>query len=476
MRARLTVRFVVVVALALLVGGLGSVLLAARQERRATAGDLRRQALSVADGLDEVRAAPVLKRAAALLRLQGAQIVRIDAQGQVTGTLPRPLTPRQVDITALRSGLVTSGLHRSVAYAMAPVSPNTLATSLRTERTRPNGAIVPSAPATGGLSVVVLTRAASPGIGRTIGYLVLSGAFALLVAAAVGDALGRRLALPIYAAAEATRRIAGGDLTARVELRPGEPAELRTLAANINTMATTLAATKDVERQFLLSISHDLRTPLTSIRGFADAIADGTADDVARAAGIVASEAQRLERLVADLLELAKLEGATFAVSQRSIDIIEVVVDTAISFTPTALALGITLDLGPLEATTASLPVVADPERLAQVVANLVENAIGHAHQIVAVRVVANDSSVSITVDDDGPGIPEAARLRVFERRYQLELGDRSGRGGSGLGLAIVGELVAAMGATVCAESSPCGGARMHVVFRQQTDASEVAG
>src|SRR5205823_14198502 len=157
---------------------------------------------------------------------------------------------------------------------------------------------------------------------------------ALAAAAVLGDQLGRRIARPLQEAEIATRRIAAGDLDASVPVQPGADEELASLARSINTMATTLARSRGLERQFLLSVSHDLRTPLTSIRGFAEAIADGAAPDDRRAAEVIAAESRRLERLVGDLLDLAKLESRQFTFHSRPIDLNEVTADTAEGFRP----------------------------------------------------------------------------------------------------------------------------------------------
>ncbi len=109
-------------------------------------------------------------------------------------------------------------------------------------------------------------------------------------------------------------------------------------------MAEGLERSRRLERQFLLSVSHDLRTPLTSIRGFAEALAEGKAPDPAHAAGIISAEARRLERLVGDLLELAKLDARRFSLDVRATDVAEVVADTAEGFRPAADAAGVALD------------------------------------------------------------------------------------------------------------------------------------
>src|SRR5207248_5606518 len=134
--------------------------------------------------------------------------------------------------------------------------------------------------------------------------------------------------------------------------------ELASLARSINTMAATLARSRGLERQFLMSVSHDLRTPLTSIRGFAEAIADGAATDDRRAAEVITAESRRLERLVGDLLDLAKLDAKRFSLDLRPVDLADVVAATADGFRPAADGYGLALEVD-----TAAATVRADPDR-----------------------------------------------------------------------------------------------------------------
>src|SRR5207244_5317126 len=187
-----------------------------------------------------------------------------------------------------------------------------------------------------------------------------------LVAAAVAANLGRRLTRPVRDAEEAARKIAAGDLAARVP-EPADDDELTALIRSINSMAAGLERSRGLERQFLLSVSHDLRTPLTSIRGYAEALTEHKAKP-GRAAAVILSESRRLERLVGDLLELAKLDARRFSLDIRATDVCEVVTDAAEGFRPAAESADVRLVVD-VPARTA-LVAAADPDRLAQVVAN----------------------------------------------------------------------------------------------------------
>jgi len=262
-----------------------------------------------------------------------------------------------------------------------------------------------------------------------------------------------------------TRRIASGDLDATMAVGRREDPEFAQLAESINAMGANLVRARDQERQFLLSVSHELRTPLTSIRGYADAVIDGTADDPVAAATVISTESRRLERLVQDLLDLARLDADRFSLELQRVDAAAVTGQVVESFRPRAEDLGLELDTAP--GSDRPLWVEADADRLAQVLANLVENASSFARRTITVGAGNVAGTPTLWVVDDGPGILPDQLPRVFERHVTS---DRAGgrRKGSGLGLAIVSELAAAMGAGVRAESPVAagGGTRMLIWFR----------
>jgi two-component system sensor histidine kinase BaeS len=296
-------------------------------------------------------------------------------------------------------------------------------------------------------------------------FLLVAGA-ALVVAGAVASGLARRVSAPLVRAVTTTGQLAGGDLSARVPVSAHDYPELTELAEAINTMGDSLGRSQNLERQFLLSVSHELRTPLTSIIGYTDAIADGTTDDIQAATAVIGAEARRLGRLLQDLLDLARLDARKFSLDVERVDCGDLVSLTAAAFHPQAETLG--LELITAVAPDAGLCVEADPDRLSQVVANLMENAFKHADTRVVVGAGVVGSSIAIWVLDDGPGIAADDLPRVFERHFTSDRAT-SRRLGSGLGLAIVSELAAAMAAVVTAESPVIDtrGTRMTVWFRR---------
>jgi two-component system OmpR family sensor kinase len=314
------------------------------------------------------------------------------------------------------------------------------------------------------LAVVVLTRDGPLGLGVVLPWLIVCLVAVLLVAVLVSWRLGLRLTRPLGEVGAVTARIAAGDLAARVDVGPDTDEELGALGVSVNAMAASLTQAQTAQRQFLLSVSHELRTPLTSIRGFAEALEDGAAPDIPRVGEIIGSEARRLDRLVSDLLDLARLDTGQFSLRPEPVPLGPALAATVEAFGPAAadLGLGLASDVADL----GSVVVLADRDRLAQIVGNLIENAIKYASGAIDVGGAIQEGAPVIWVEDDGPGIAPDELPQVFTRLFSSRT--RPGRQvGTGLGLAIVAELVAAMGANVRAESpsGPSGGSRFVVAW-----------
>ena len=270
----------------------------------------------------------------------------------------------------------------------------------------------------------------------------MSGALAALAA----FLLARRIARPVHRVAEAARSLARGT---RPKPLPVEgAAELATLAVAFNDLDEQLVRAREAEKSFLLSISHELKTPLTAIRGYAEALQDGALDPEDVAATVVV-EAARLERLVGDLLDLARMNRTDFSVHSSEIDLAEVAEDAVRRYEQQADVFGLSL----VVAADGPSPAIADADRLLQVVSNLVENALRLTPRGGEVRVVAAPGE--LRVEDTGPGLELEDRERAFERFYVHERYGRERPVGTGLGLAIVKELTEAMGGTVEVTSQP---------------------
>jgi two-component system, OmpR family, sensor kinase len=277
------------------------------------------------------------------------------------------------------------------------------------------------------------------------GLLVAAGAGGLLAALAA-FLLARRISRPIDRIAAAARSLTRGRHPEPVPVEGA--AEIATLAVAFNDLAAQLRQAQEAERNFLLSVSHELKTPLTAIRGYAEAVEDGVVDP-REAATTVTAEARRLERLVKDLLDLARMNRTDFSVHNAEIDLSEVVEDATRRYQQQAAGFGVSLTA----VTDGPAPADADADRVLQVVSNLVENALRLTPPGGEVRVVAAPGE--LRVEDTGPGLPASDRERAFERFYLHERYGRERPVGTGLGLAIVKELTLAMGGSVDVESRP---------------------
>jgi two-component system sensor histidine kinase BaeS len=411
-----------------------------------------RTAAETAGGRRQLRRIRVLLNTT--LRASNGAIVAIDADGQVheglavllggTGnspTLPSGVSADDLDTQRLVAGTTQQGRDGRTVFVARPL-------------TAVNGTT----------PVVVLSQEINERPFGGNGLAVLgAAAISLGIAALVAIYLARRMTRPLAAMETTARSIASGDLAARVDTTDVHDDELASLALAINAMANDLDVARGHERAVLLSVSHDLRTPLTSIRGYAEAIADGTVegkDSRIRAAEVISSESRRLERLVADLLDLARLDAHQFSLHPTPVDVHAVVRDAVEAFGPAAADLNLVLGVEPGD----PVPAAVDAQRLAQIVANLVENALKFATTRVVVGVRAVGDQVELHVDDDGPGIAPADLPHVFERLYT----SRTAPGrtlGTGIGLAIVHELAVAMDGDARVEPIDAEGTRFVVVF-----------
>ena len=297
-----------------------------------------------------------------------------------------------------------------------------------------------------------------------MGSLVLAGLGGVLLAAVLSFLLARRLTRPIGELSAATRRLAAGQHGVAVPVR-GED-ELANLGASFNEMSDELSRAREAQARFLESVSHELRTPLTSIRGYSEALEEG-AIAPAESGRVIGAEADRLERLVADLIDLARFGRADFAVAREPVDLAAVAEQAVERHLPRAREIGVELSCAPAPALAspgagpADTWVLGDHDRILQAVSNLIENAL---------RITPGAGSVSvatapgrIAVRDTGPGLDPEDIPHAFERFYLYGRYRSERPVGSGLGLAIVQELTAAMGGTVGASAPPGGGAQFTI-------------
>jgi signal transduction histidine kinase len=282
--------------------------------------------------------------------------------------------------------------------------------------------------------------------------LLESGGVGLVIAIIVSLILARSVARPLQEVAKAADAFAQGDATSRAPLRG--PHEVRTVAETFNRMADEVSATQQTQRDFLANVTHDLKTPLTSIQGFSQAIIDGVVANpsaAGRAAQIIYDEAGRMNRMVQELLDLARIEAGRFAMTRHSIMISEIVraVGERLQFRAKDKGVILVVDVP-------ELPNIAgDGDRLAQVFTNLVDNAIKHTDQgTVTLSAGLSGGGILIQVSDTGEGIPTPDLPHIFERFYQVDKSRQSQRReGAGLGLTITKQIVDAHGGRIWAES-----------------------
>jgi two-component system OmpR family sensor kinase len=266
----------------------------------------------------------------------------------------------------------------------------------------------------------------------------------------VAAILARSIARPVRSVARASSRLAQGDEPGELPLHGSR--ELRELAESFNTMATQLARARSAERSFLLSVSHELKTPLTVIRGYAEALEEGVLP-TERAGRVIRTEAERLERLILDLINLARLDQRRFDIHPEPVDLAEIAGESAARHETRARELGVRLRVERHD----PAPALADPDRLLQGVSNLLENALRctPAGGVVTLAAAAGE----LTVTDTGPGISPDEVPRAFDRFFLYRRYNGHRPVGTGLGLAIVRELALAMGGDVAVASSPAGAA-----------------
>jgi two-component system sensor histidine kinase BaeS len=300
---------------------------------------------------------------------------------------------------------------------------------------------------------IVLVRSARLAFAEWRPFLVslaLAGLGGVLLAVLLSYLLARRLTRPIGELAAATQRVASGEPGVEVPVE-GED-ELAGLGRAFNEMSGELFRARESQRGFLESVSHELKTPLTSIRGYAEALQEGAVPP-ADGGRVIAAEAGRLERLVFDLLDLARVGRAGFAVQRERVDLGAVAAASVRRHLPRARELGVSLTSSSANGAWG----VGDEDRLLQVTSNLIENALRLTPAGGSITVAAGVGRIAVR--DTGPGLAAEDLPHAFERFYLYDRYRSERAVGSGLGLAIVKELTAAMGGGVEAASRPDGGA-----------------
>jgi len=311
--------------------------------------------------------------------------------------------------------------------------------------------------AVGAIVVAKKKTSVSHSVTQLVKRLALAGLLGLLAAGVLAFFFSRRLVRPVLALSRAADQVAAGRYDVQVPTRA--PGEIGHLAERFGEMEQKLAEAEVRERNFLMSVSHELRTPLTAIRGHVSALREGVVEEPelkAHSLEIVEAEAQRLERLVGDILDLAKLDAHRFTVLREEVDMGQLVGQAYDTFSEQARERSIDYDVDVLDRPV----IVSDGDRVLQIVDNLLSNAFratpdgGRIH----LELAQANGTIHVAVEDNGPGIRPEDRERLFRPFV-------SGGGGTGLGLTIARELSMALGGRIDLRSEVGRGSRFELVL-----------
>ena len=292
--------------------------------------------------------------------------------------------------------------------------------------------------------------------------IIRAGLLALLLSILLSFLVARWIADPLQRITSASQEIGKGKMS---QIKPSGPREVQSLARSFNEMSRQLNASKESQRDFVSNVSHELKTPLTSVQGFAQAIMDGTVksgDTLQQAGQVIYNEAGRMHRLVIDLLDLARLDAGTAELEYAPVDIVDLLRGVIVRFAPQAQSAELNFEMETIEVPQ----IMGDQDRLAQVFNNLVENAIKFTPNGGTIRLGAEITSkfLEVSVSDTGQGIPKDEAERIFERFYQIDKSRSGGRDrGVGLGLPIARQIMLAHSGDIRVESSLRQGSRFLV-------------
>lgn len=372
---------------------------------------------------------------------RNGRIVKQITPGGYTGQQPVVVPPEELpgNITRLEQGSFTTAGGKAFLYVAYPLTRPDSGQSASFVNT-----LIIAAPKGGVLAVwSTLVRP-----------FLLAGLIALTVSLVTAILLARSVYKPIKRVTEAVEKLAEGQYDQ--ELPATGPGEVRRLAVSFNRMAEQVKQSQQRLRHFVADVSHQLRSPLTSIQGFAEAMLDGTADDEAtrhKAATIINDESRRMRRQVDELLELARMQSGQLKMTMEHVDVNELLEQCKEIMDVQAEEKGVLIKVR----IEPHMTISGDADRLEQVFSNLLDNAIKNSPakgEVIINGCRSNTGIIELHVIDDGPGIPPEQLPFVFDRFYQAG-GIRTG---VGLGLAIAREIITAHGGTIKADSAPGAG------------------
>jgi len=298
-------------------------------------------------------------------------------------------------------------------------------------------------------------------------FLLWGGLLAIAIALVLTLVLSRRISSPVRALTVTARKLGQGDFSQRVPSKgKGEMAEL---AQAFNSMADDIERDEKLRQNLVADTAHELRTPLSNLRGYLEAIKDGVVKPDATTINSLYEEATLLTRLVDDLQDLALAEASELTLVIQAEDITSVIKQAVVSFQSEAVDKGISLHT---DLPDRLPPCDIDSQRIAQVLHNLISNAVTHTPRDGNITISARESGnfVEVTVADTGEGIPAEELPNIFERFYRVDMSRSRRTGGSGLGLTIAKRLVEAHGGQIGVQSEPGNGSRFTFTVPKSSD------
>lgn len=451
LRSRLIASYALIIFVTLVIAAATLPLLLRDYQDRVTWARLDEQLdLSVRAVIDlwrqNLSAAEILARLPEDAAGPGGRLLLVDANGLVLADTRKMLAGQQVpEFTRRRR----PGTQRFVGQFRTPLGQRMLyvATPLLPRLAPQRALILAQVAPAGGLRTLA-------DLGRR---LLIAGGVASALALLLALLLARSVSHPLARITQATEEVARGNLDHRLDVEG--PDEVRRLSESFNVMAQEVKSSRQAQRDFVANVSHDLKTPLTSIQGFAQALLDGTAADTAarrQAAQVIYDEAARMNRMVEQLLELARWDAGQITIAQEAVDLplLLRICEERMGWRAQQKGVKLTVEAKPLP------PLRGDGDRLMEVLSNLLDNALTYTPAGGSVIVAAEgvegptgEAEVEVTVTDTGPGIPAEELPRIFERFYRVDKARVGSRRSAGLGLAIVKEIVEAHSGRVWAES-----------------------
>lgn len=457
LKGKLALYFAFSIIISLLVSGLISVGLVQRYLRNKTVSDLRDQVAAIAVQIEEEQELPNQRYQLDLQRVQEVTLLIVPS-GTESRRPPQspgrgnPMEPVLMRLAFLDWDALAAGKTLTEEATLPGAEKETVVVArgyfIEGELL---GAVVLAKP----LSLLQPWRPIA-------GEFLVAALVALAISLSLAFLLARHLSRPLHEITEAAAAVAEGDFSREVTVRSED--EIGRLADSFRHMTAEVQRSQEQQREFVINVSHELKTPLTAITGHTEALRDGVVsepEDVKRSLEVVATETRRLRRLIDDLISLARFDTRQFELRLATFSLAELLESLVESFSREAGERRVELALSADRA----IELTADPDRLRQVIANLTQNALSHASAGGRVTVTAarEEGSVRIGVTDDGPGIEPDRLPHIFDRFYSGRDGARGA--GLGLGLPISRQLARAMGGDVTVTSTPGEGATFIVTL-----------